>query len=48
MNRFVASCRPAGAFLDAEGVVCAADQERAPGLLLEVALQAKVGVADCQ
>jgi hypothetical protein len=48
MHRLVAAGGPAGAFLDAEGVIGPADQEGAAGLLLKVALEAKVGVPDCQ
>jgi len=35
VDRLVASRRPAGALLDAGGVIGAADQEHAPGLLLK-------------
>ena len=48
MNGFVATSRPAGALLDAGGVIGTADQESAAGLLLEMTFQAKIGVADCQ
>ena len=48
MNGLVTAGRPAGALLDTQSVVGAADEKLAPADLLEVAFQTEVGVAHGQ
>ena len=48
MDRFVAARGPAGALLQAQGVVRSANENLAAADLLEVAPQAQVGVAHLQ
>jgi hypothetical protein len=45
MHGLVTASRPAGALLDAQGMVLSADEKLAPADLLEVAFQTQVGVA---
>jgi hypothetical protein len=48
MNGFVASRRPAGALLQAQGVIGPADEDGSTLNLLKVAFEAKVGIAHGQ